>query len=117
MRLFAVTLASLGLASAAAVNSKVNYDGFKVYRVTVGEDRAKLSSVVDSLKLATWKGKVATSKVVDVVVPPSQISEFEASTEGLSTKVMHNDLGTSIQGEETFEVYGGVSGKYHPSPE
>merc|ERR1712032_1499147 len=96
MKLFAVALASLGLVSAATVPKKVSYANWKVYRVNVGEDNAKLSSVVESLKLQTWKGKVATSKVVDVMVPPSQISEFEASTEGLSTEVMHEDLGLSI---------------------
>lgn len=108
MKLFAVALASLGLVSAATVPKKVSYANWKVYRVNVGEDNAKLSSVVDSLKLQTWKGKVATSKVVDVMVPPSQISEFEASTEGLSTEVMHEDLGLSISDEETFQVYAGI---------
>jgi len=90
MKLLAVSLASLALASAAAVTKKANYDNFKVYRVTldVGEDSSKLGSVVEKLQLSTWKGKVETSKVVDVVVPPASILQFEAGVNGLSTRVL-----------------------------
>jgi len=111
MRFFALSLASLGLASAAAVqnkatvNTKVSYDGWKVFRVTVGQDKATLSSVMDKLQLQTWKGKVATSDVVDVAVPPVHVSEFEAATERFKTTVMHEDLGASIAQEEVFEAY------------
>ena len=105
MKFFAITLATLGLASAAAVNNKITYDGWKVYRVTVGDNKAKLSSVMDKLQLNTWKGKVASSSVVDVPVPPAHVLEFEAATQGLNTLVMHEDLGASIAGEEVFETY------------
>ncbi|KAJ4290567.1 hypothetical protein N0V90_010784 [Kalmusia sp. IMI 367209] len=105
MKFFAISLATLGLASAAAVDSKVSYDGWKVFRVTVGENSAKLSSVMEKLQLSTWKGKVATSKVVDVVVPPAHVLEFQASTQGYNTLVMHEDLGASIAQEEVFETY------------
>ncbi|KAF1973766.1 hypothetical protein BU23DRAFT_505937 [Bimuria novae-zelandiae CBS 107.79] len=105
MKFLALSLAGLSLASAAAVNGKVSYDGWKVYRVTVGDNKAKLSSVMDKLQLSTWKGKVATSTVVDVPVPPTHVLEFEAATQGYNTLVMHDDLGASIAGEEAFETY------------
>jgi carboxypeptidase A4 len=89
MKFLAVSLASLALASAAAVTKKANYDNYKVYRVDVGEDSNKLGSVIDKLQLSTWKGKVGSSKVVDVVVPPARILDFEAGVNGLSTKVLY----------------------------
>ncbi|KAF2727343.1 hypothetical protein EJ04DRAFT_139887 [Polyplosphaeria fusca] len=105
MRFAALSVASLGLASAASVATKVSYDGWKVYRVNVGDSSAKLSKVMEDLQLATWKGKVATSKVVDVMVPPSQIEQFEQSAEELDTELMHSDLGASISEETSFHVY------------
>jgi carboxypeptidase A4 len=116
MKLLAVSLASLALASAAAVTKKANYDNFKVYRVDVGSDPSKLGSVIDKLQLSTWKGKVETSKVVDVVVPPASILQFEAGVNGLGTRVLHENLGASIADEESFGVYGGVEGIYPPVP-
>jgi carboxypeptidase A4 len=111
MRFLAASLA-IGLASAAAVEKKVDYNDYKVYRVDVGEDRSKLGSVIEKLGLSTWKGKVDTSSVVDVVVPPASILQFEAGTQGLSSKVLHENLGASIAEEQTFGVYAGVEGIY-----
>jgi carboxypeptidase A4 len=105
MKFLVASLATLGLVSAAAVQSKVDYTGWKVFRVNVGEDSAKLGAVVDSLQLQTWKGKVATSKVVDLVVPPAQVEKFKASTGSMNIEVMHEDLGASIAAEEVFETY------------
>ncbi|KAF2179352.1 hypothetical protein K469DRAFT_730642 [Zopfia rhizophila CBS 207.26] len=105
MKFLTLGLASLTLVSAASVAKKANYDGFKVYRVNVGEDSAKLSEVVSKLELATWKGKVETSKIVDVMVPPSQIQEFEKSAESLNTELMHDNLGLSISEETAYSVY------------
>ncbi|KAH9874273.1 hypothetical protein IAQ61_004904 [Plenodomus lingam] len=99
MKFLGVAFASLGLASAATVASKANYDDWKVYRVNVGTNAAKFNDVVSKLKLEVWKGKPAASEVVDVVVPPTQISEFEASTAELKTQVMHENLGLSIADE------------------
>jgi carboxypeptidase A4 len=85
MKFLAPFLATLAVASAAAVNNKVTYDGWKVYRVTVGSDSAKLSSVMNKLQLSTWKGKVGI--------------------QGYNSLVMHKDLGASIAQEEIFETY------------
>jgi carboxypeptidase A4 len=84
MKFLAPFLATLAVASAAAVNNKVTYDGWKVYRVTVGSDSAKLSSVM---------------------VPPLQVLEFESGIQGYNSLVMHKDLGASIAQEEIFETY------------
>jgi carboxypeptidase A4 len=105
MKFLGVTLASLGLASAASVAKKVNYDDWKVYRVNVGNNAAKVNDVVSKLQLELWKGKPSTSSVVDVMVPPSQVNAFEASTSDIETKVMHDNLGLSITDEDTFHVY------------
>ncbi|KAJ4375924.1 hypothetical protein N0V83_001202 [Neocucurbitaria cava] len=105
MKFLGVTLASLGLASAATVTKKVSYDDWKVYRVNVGSNTAEFNALVSKLQLETWKGKPASSDVVDVMVPPSQVVDFETSTEGIETKVMHENLGQSIADEDTFGIY------------
>lgn len=115
MKLLAVSLASLALASAAAVPTPASYDNFKVYRVDVGEHASQLGSVIDKFGLSTWKGKVGTSKVIDVVVPPSYILDFEAGVQGMSTKVLHENLGASIADEQSFGVYGGVEAAAAPN--
>ncbi|KAF2650456.1 hypothetical protein K491DRAFT_608767 [Lophiostoma macrostomum CBS 122681] len=104
MRFFALHLASLGLASAAAVNTKVTYDGWKVYRVNVA-DNAKFSTLVSDLGLATWKGRPETSDVVDVMVSPSQLEAWGQAAEGLETQVMHDNLGEAVAAEADFPVY------------
>ncbi|KAF1998949.1 hypothetical protein P154DRAFT_535833 [Amniculicola lignicola CBS 123094] len=121
MRFLTLGLALTSLTSAALVQRKVSYDGFKVYRINVGENRDQLAKVVSSLKLATWKGKVATSDVVDLMVGPTQIEAFEKSTVELDTKLMHDDLGLSIAQEQDFPVYAAAAAPnatwfngYHP---
>lgn len=108
MKLLGVTLASLGLASAATVAKKVSYDDWKVFRVNVGSDSAKLQDVMSKLQLELWKGKPESSDVVDLMVPPSAVKDFEASTESFETKLMHDNLGASIADEQSFSVYAGM---------
>jgi hypothetical protein len=103
---FLIILASL--ASAASVTKKISYDDWKVFRVNVGSDAAKLNDVVSKLQLETWKGNPSTSSVVDVMVAPSKIKDFETATEGLEIKVMHDNLGLSIADEDTFGIYAGI---------
>jgi hypothetical protein len=105
MKLLAVSLASVALVSALAAPKQVSYDGWKVYRVSVGEDKAKLKNAVSNLQLGIWKGSVDTSKIVDVAVPPTLVKEFAA--QNLSAEVMHENLGVSIAEESTFSVYAG----------
>lgn len=108
MKLLGVTLASLGLASAATVAKKVNYDDWKVFRVNVGSDAAKLQDVMTKLQLELWKGKPESSDVVDLMVPPTAVKDFEASTKSFETKLMHDNLGASIADEQSFSVYAGM---------
>jgi hypothetical protein len=107
MKFVGVALASLGLASAATVTKKVSYDDWKVYRMNVASNGAKVNDVVSKLDLQLWKGKPDSSEVVDVMVPPSQIKDFEASTSDVETRVMHDNLGLSIADEDTFSAYAG----------
>jgi len=108
MKFLGVTLASLGLVSAATVAKKVSYDDWKVYRVNVGSNAAKLEGVMSKLQLGLWKGKPASSDVVDLMVPPTAIQDFESSTVDFETKIMHNNLGLSIANETTFSTYAGT---------
>jgi carboxypeptidase A4 len=110
MKFAGVALASLGLVSAASVTKGVSYDDWKVYRINIGSNAAKIEDVVSKLHLGLWKGKPSTSDVVDVMVPPAQIKDFEAFTQGVETKVMHENLGLSIADEQSFGTY---AGKYY----
>jgi carboxypeptidase A4 len=112
MKFVGVALASLGLASAATVTKKVSYDDWKVYRMNVASNGAKVNDVVSKLDLQLWKGKPSSSDVVDVMVPPSQIKDFEASTSDVETRVMHDNLGLSIADEDTFSAYAGNSPRF-----
>ena len=110
MKFLGVTLASLGLVSAASVSNKqkVSYDDWKVFRVNGPSNTAKFQEVVNKLQLDVWKGKPSSGDVVDVSVPPEHLSAFEASTKGFETKIMHENLGASIADENTFSVYAGM---------
>ncbi|KAF1835645.1 hypothetical protein BDW02DRAFT_495520 [Decorospora gaudefroyi] len=105
MKFLGVTLASLGLASAASVAKKTSYDDWKVYRVNVGSHAAEIENVMSKLQLELWKGKPSTSAVVDIMVPPSAVKDFEASTADIQTEIMHENLGLSITNENSFGEY------------
>ncbi|KAH6845741.1 carboxypeptidase [Chaetomium sp. MPI-CAGE-AT-0009] len=97
----------VALASAASVPSseRKSYDGYKVVRLAVGEDVAKVQNMVDRLGLATWKGKPRANADADIVVPPSALGAFEAEIAGMKAVTMHKDLGASIADEESFSTY------------
>jgi carboxypeptidase A4 len=115
MKYLGITLASLGLVSAASVAKKVDYADWKVYRVNVGANADKVSKMMSKMQLEPWKGKPATSDVVDVMVSPSQLTEFEAETQDIETNVMHENLGASIEEENQFSVYAGMLDPILPS--
>ncbi|TVY91993.1 Metallocarboxypeptidase A-like protein [Lachnellula willkommii] len=101
--------ALLGLAAATAVLAKVSYDGAKAIRIPTGEDVTPVLDIVNKLSLATWKGMANGVPVpnshVDLVVPADQVDEFNQLVEGMSTEVMHEDLGLSIAEEGNFAPY------------
>lgn len=109
MKLLGITLASLGLASAASVSNKqkVSYDDWKVFRINGPSNTAKFQEVAKKLQLDVWKGKPSSGDVVDVSVAPEQLSAFEDATKDFETKIMHENLGASISDENTFSVYAG----------
>jgi|SRR5690242_14615159 len=109
MKFLGVTLASLGLVSAASVSNKqkISYDDWKVFRVNGPSNNAKFQEVVNKLQLDVWKGKPSSGDVVDVSVAPEQLSAFETATKEIETKLMHDNLGASIANETTFSVYAG----------
>lgn len=110
MRLLAFGLSSVGLAAAASIatTAKVNYDGWRVYRVNVGDKTAEFAKVVSDIGLEIWKGKADKSPVVDVMVSPSQLEAFEKESGELEVKLMHEDLGSSIFAEADFPAYAGI---------
>ncbi|KAL2195240.1 carboxypeptidase [Corynascus similis CBS 632.67] len=104
---FLVSSAVLALASAAAAQApqRRSYDGYKVVRLTVGQDVAKVNGIIDRLGLTTWKGKPRAGAAADIVIPPSQADAFVAETTGMEAVTMHEDLGASIAQESTFHIY------------
>ena len=108
MKVFAVGSLILGLASAAAVPQKVDYDGYQVIRLQVGDNLARVQSLIQTLSLSTWNGGPKTNSEVDIVVPAAVTEQFEADTAGLSSSVMHTNLGESIAQEANYPVYEGI---------
>lgn len=98
------------LVAGAAVTApqKVSYDGYKVFRVAVGDQVARINDVVSSLGLATWKGAPRAGAFADIVVPPTQINAFADKIVGLHSVTMHEDLGASIAEESSFHAYAGM---------
>ena len=45
---------------------------------------------------------------VDLVVPADKVAEFEQMTASMTTEVMHEDLGASIEDEGQISVYRGA---------
>lgn len=103
-----IALASLALANAVSVASKVSYEGSKVFRLNGGADTAKVKSIISKYKLDVWTGPVKANSHVDVVVPPSLITKFEKETEDIESEIMHEDLGASIADETNYEIYAGT---------
>ncbi|GAB1317997.1 hypothetical protein MFIFM68171_08207 [Madurella fahalii] len=97
----------LGLSSAAAVQSqeRKSYGGYKVFRLSVEQDVAKVNNIIGKLGLTTWKGAPRAGAAADIVVPPSEVAAFEAEISGMNAITMHEDLGASIAEESTFSTY------------
>lgn len=112
MKVLALALACAALTSAVSVPPKVTYDGFKVYRVSVGSKVAAVKSMISKLQLESWTGKPKADGVIDLMVPPTQVEKFEADTADLSIEVMHEDLGLSIAEESQVSVYAGKTPCY-----
>lgn len=101
-----LTLASAAAAaSTAAVNKKVDYDGYQVFRLKVeSKNIENINDIVASLELQTWKKSVKLG-TADVVVPPEQVENFLKLTENFQREQMHSNLGESIAEEEHADTY------------
>ncbi|KAL8669833.1 MAG: hypothetical protein Q9168_005598 [Polycauliona sp. 1 TL-2023] len=93
------------LVSSLVVPGKVNYDGYKVIRLSTGSSLAKVESLIQNLSLSTWNGGPKANAEVDIVVPADKVAEFESSTADLAKTVMHEDLGASIAEESDYSDY------------
>jgi hypothetical protein len=114
MKLSLAISSLLALASAVAVPEVAvrpqikAYDGFKVFRIAVKNEVAKVSGIVDRLGLETWKAPKAAGALADVVVPPEKLADFRAAVAGLDVTTMHEDLAASIADESRFSIYAGM---------
>lgn len=111
MKLFQILGLATVVAAVGAATSKVNYDGYRVFRLKAQEDNIeKINDVVSSLDLQTWKKSVKLG-TADVVVPPEQVDNFLKLTEDFQTQVMHSNLGESIAEEGHTDTYSTEAGK------
>jgi hypothetical protein len=110
MKHLAALAALCWLASAATLAPrKVSYDGYKVFRLSFGDNVDKVNDIISKLSLTTWKGAPRAGATADIVVPPSQLAAFQSEIEGFSAVTMHEDLGASIAEESaTFGAYRGM---------
>jgi len=104
-----LALSSTAFAASVPPSSsqKKSYSGYKVIRLSVGQDVAKINDLIDKLGLTTWMGAPRQNGRADVVIPPGQVAEFEAQTKGMKSVIMHDDLGRAISEQEGYNVYAG----------
>ena len=95
----------VALASAAAVQPKVDYDGYKVVRLGVGNKVDVVNNLIDTLSLSSWTGHARENGLIDLVVPPAHVDAFTAATHGMHTEVMHENLGVSIAAEAHYDPF------------
>lgn len=108
MRLLLSTLALLaatGARGAVVEPRTVSYNGYKVFRLAVGDQVDRVNALVSDLSLATWKGAPRSNAMADIVVAPGQLDQFRARTAGLDMITMHEDLGAAIAEESSFGLY------------
>ncbi|KAK0639674.1 carboxypeptidase [Cercophora newfieldiana] len=102
-------LGFLALASGAAVETRdigyKSYDGYKVFRLSFGQDVEKVAGIIERLGLNTWMGAPRAGHPSDIVVPPNQVANFLAETRGMTYITMHEDLGKSIEAEAPVGIY------------
>ncbi|KAL8343581.1 hypothetical protein RB601_004224 [Gaeumannomyces tritici] len=98
-------LAASGARAAAVEPRTVSYDGYKVFRLAVGDQVDRVRAIVSDLSLATWKGAPRSNAMADIVVAPDQLDQFRARTAGLDMITMHEDLGAAIADESSFGLY------------
>ncbi|KAL8752131.1 MAG: hypothetical protein Q9199_005962 [Rusavskia elegans] len=91
--------------SSLIVPRKVNYDGYKVVRLSTGSSLPKVKSLIKDLSLSTWNGGPKANAEVDIVIPADKVADFESSTADLAKTVMHENLGAAIAEESDGSDY------------
>lgn len=105
MKLFSVALALASFASATVISSrggKVNYDGYKVFRVDASEGLNVVEEKIAALSALALHGH---EDHWDVAVAPDNVAAFEASE--LSAQLLTEDLGAAIATEGEIQPYDG----------
>lgn len=97
---FALNFLWLSLATGATIRSPTAsaHDGSRVYRVKAGRQLASVHKRLAGIASDYWDQAHGN---LDVVIPRGQIEAFEAL--GLSTRLLHADLGESIARESTVK--------------
>lgn len=114
MKFFLAAPFLLASASAAALREreeKISYDGFKVYRVTTGDNLNTVQEELSEFSLQSWN--IDISKYMDVAVSPEQIEKFESLS--LDKTLMHEDLGADIKAEWDPSASSGLQRRAIPS--
>lgn len=99
MRFSIFTTGLLGLSLSSVATAVKSYEGYRTYRISGAGDTAAVRAKLDSIDLDVWEDKLSSSGLVDVMVGPDQIAAFERL--GLSTQILHEDLGAAIQEESS----------------
>ncbi len=100
----ALLVAPLALAGAVPkLERKINYDGYKVYRISTHHEAESIKSKLASFAAVPFNRN--TDEHLDVAIPGGEVAAFEAL--GFETEVMHEDLGADIREEGTFAAYEG----------
>lgn len=74
------------------VRGRVNYDGYRVFRVSTHHDA---DAIQDQIKtFTTIPFNLDVSEHLDVAVAPKDVAAFEALN--LDTEILHEDLGADI---------------------
>lgn len=82
----------------------ISYNGYKVLRVNAHGHPSTIKGKLSGISYEQWNDDIY--KHIDILVPPDQVSAFEAL--GLDYQVMHDDLGDSISAESiSGRVQGG----------
>ena len=105
MKFFAAAVSLCSIVHAAIVPRSANYDGYQVVRLEVGDNLARVQSLIRTLSLSTWNGGPQKESTVDVVIPTDVTGEFNARVQDLNPQIMHDDLGASIAQETAYPVY------------
>ena len=103
----AVLLASLAAANNLDVaDSKVSYDGYKLFRVATHNEPEKVKAGVVDVKSAVAMN-VDVNKFLDIAVAREDVEQFKATVAGLDVTVINEDIGKDIQLEMDMAAYSG----------